>query len=498
MPSFLDFSFSTPRLLSVDLATVKAIRPELEAELVGCRLGKVFQLSKLDIAIDFRLSGSKYLFISVEPGNPRTYLIKRRLRDLEKTSGNPSPFALVLKKNLTDGEVTSIDQLPNERVLFFRFDRSDELNGNSVFTVAAQLTGSSANLFLLDAELNIVESLRRTDGYGQQAGDRYEPPARIHDARREAGFGLTKTHGTISESLDAADLEKTEARRFQTLANNARSKIKNEISRRRKLIGKLREDLVGHGNAVEWKRMGDLLLANASTARRDRSKVWLTDYFNEAAPEINVEIDENDSLTEAAEKFFKRYTKARNAEKQISERLLVIENELASLEVERAKLEELIESGDEQALAEFAGGEKNIAKDRRPQRSGELSSGTRTFVSTDGFEILVGKKAKDNDFLTFRLARSLDTWMHAADYPGSHVVIRNPNRKQIPHSTLIEAAQLAAFYSQGKAQPKAAVHYTQKKFVNKPKGAAPGLVSLASFKTILVEPKIGEATLKTQ
>ena len=83
--------------------------------------------------------------------------------------------------------------------------------------------------------------------------------------------------------------------------------------------------------------------------------------------------------------------------------------------------------------------------------------------------------------------------MHAADYPGSHVVIRNPNRKEIPHQTLTEAAKLAAFYSQGKAQTKAAVHYTLKKFVNKPKGSAPGLVSLASFKTILVVPEFPEA-----
>jgi predicted ribosome quality control (RQC) complex YloA/Tae2 family protein len=82
--------------------------------------------------------------------------------------------------------------------------------------------------------------------------------------------------------------------------------------------------------------------------------------------------------------------------------------------------------------------------------------------------------------------------MHAADYPGSHVVIRNANKKELPQRTLVEAAQLAAFYSQGKKQPKAAVHYTLKKYVNKPKGAAPGLVRLASFKTILVEPKIGD------
>jgi hypothetical protein len=81
--------------------------------------------------------------------------------------------------------------------------------------------------------------------------------------------------------------------------------------------------------------------------------------------------------------------------------------------------------------------------------------------------------------------------MHAADYPGSHVVIRSRSRQEeVPHQTLLEAAQLAAFYSQGKKQPKAAVHYTLKKFVNKPKGAAPGLVSLSSFKTLLVEPVV--------
>ncbi|HMS42244.1 MAG TPA: hypothetical protein PKE69_18570, partial [Pyrinomonadaceae bacterium] len=71
-------------------------------------------------------------------------------------------------------------------------------------------------------------------------------------------------------------------------------------------------------------------------------------------------------------------------------------------------------------------------------------------------------------------------------------VVKNPNRGEIPQKTLLEAAQFAAFYSTAKEQPKVAVHYTQKKFVNKPKGAALGLVSLASFKTILVEPFIGQ------
>ena len=123
------------------------------------------------------------------------------------------------------------------------------------------------------------------------------------------------------------------------------------------------------------------------------------------------------------------------------------------------------------------------------KKSTDQNSFARSFTSSDGFEILVGKRAKDNDKLTFRAAKSLDTWMHAADYPGSHVVIRNPSRREIPQRTLLEAAQLAAFYSQGKKQVKAAVHYTEKKYVNKPRGAAPGLVSLSKFKTLLVEPR---------
>ena len=113
-------------------------------------------------------------------------------------------------------------------------------------------------------------------------------------------------------------------------------------------------------------------------------------------------------------------------------------------------------------------------------------------------EILVGKKAADNDQLTFRIARSLDLWLHAADYPGSHVVVRNPNRLEIPPQTLLEAAELAAFYSDARSQPKAAVNYTQKKFVNKPKGSAPGLVRLAFFKTILVEPKVSAALVSPE
>jgi predicted ribosome quality control (RQC) complex YloA/Tae2 family protein len=478
----------------VDLATITAIRPEIELDVAERPFGKLFQLSKFDLAIDFRLPGSRYLFVSIEPGDPRLYLIKRRLRDLEKASISPTPFSLGLRKKLSGGKLSALKQIAGERALLFAFDATDEFGDQTSYTLVAQLTGKSANLFLLDSGSRILDTAKETRGPGQQVGDRYEPPPRREPEQADAKTLDTPSIGkTISDVLDAEDLEKVSQKHFRDLSSAARNRLKQEISKREKLVRRLNEDLTGHGEAQTWKKFGDLLLANTSTATREGGSVWVTDYFDESAPEIPIPVDEQDSIAEAAEKFFKRYTKARNAGGEIENRLQRIGKELKRLAEESDALEKVIAASDEDRLQEIVGGTGKDPDKRISRKRVQLPSGTRSFVSSDGFEILVGKKAKDNDFLTFRVAKSLDTWMHAADYPGSHVVIRNPNRKEIPHKTLLEAAQLAAFYSQGKTQPKAAVHYTQKKFVNKPRGSAPGLVSLASFKTILVEPKIGDA-----
>ena len=481
----------------MDLTTLAAVRNELESVLIGRRFGKIFQLSKFDLAVDFRPGDSRFLFVSVEPGNPRIYLIQRKLRELERASFGPSPFHLLLQKRLSGAEFVSIEQLPKERVVLLTFHAQTEIGDPATYILAAQLTGRSANLFILDSDRAIVGSLRETNGPGQQVGEVYRPPER-RTAKTTTASGPTPDEASVSEQLDRESLERVEAKRFENLAATARNKLRREIAKRRTLLGKLEGDLAGHGDPARWKKLGDLLLANSGTARRDGSQVVLTDYFDDAAPEIAVDVEPNESPTEAAERYFKRYTKSRNAQREISTRIQDVQSELKKLEAENSRIEKAIDERDEMLLTSFSGSPKQESKKRSGKEQADGFPGARSFVSSDGFEILVGKKAKDNDFLTFRVARSLDTWMHAADYPGSHVVIRNPNRKEIPPKTLLEAAQLAAFYSQGKTQPKAAVHYTQKKFVNKPRGAAPGLVSLASFKTILVEPIIGEAKRKSE
>lgn len=474
--------------------TLEKISAELAPRLAGCKFGKIFTLSRFQSAIDFRLPESVYLLISADPAAPRIHLIKRRLRDLEKQSKNPSSFVMFLRKRLANAVLDAIEKLASERILRFSFSTRNDFGESENYALIVQLTGRSANLLLLDKNDFVLDALRETHGGGQEIATRYSPPKRDESKvrKRDDEIFPRGEFSTLSEALDVFYLAQEAERSFQAKANAARNKLKQEIQKREKLIFKLNQDLENHGDADSWKRFGDLLLANLATATREKNRVFVTDFYDDNVPTIAVEADENDSLTEAAEKFFKKYTKARNAQAELSKRLIDLDSQLSNFNLQKEELEEAIAENDENFLSAFLGEKLDPKSTKSKEKKTDNSKGTRQYFSSDGFEILVGKGAKDNDFLTFKIAKSSDLWLHAADYPGSHVVIKNPGRKEIPPKTLLEAAQIAAFFSHAKDQPKVAVHYTPKKFVNKPKGAAAGLVSLASFKTILVEPKFEE------
>lgn len=468
--------------------TLQNIINEIAPQLIGQKFGRIFSLSKLNFAIDFRLHEGNYLFISLVPFAPRIYLIKRKLRDLEKQSINPHPFILLLRKKLSNAIVETISKDENERIVRLKLQADDEIEGLKNYTLVVQLTGRSANLFLLDENNFIIDSLRDNHGEGQTVATGFSAPIREKDSRvDEIIESFPQKHfPTLSEALDDY-YQKLEAEKlFQSQVKSAQNKIRQDITKREKLQKKLRQDLENHGEAEKWKRLGDLLLANLADAARIDETVLVVDYFDENAPTIEIEVEANLSLTEAAEKFFKRYTKARNAKIELEKRLDILAGELQNLEKEKEKLEKAVT---ERNLSEFLPQNTATKPQKNKEKRDDSFKGARRYLSSDGFEVLVGKASKDNDYLTFRIAKSLDFWLHAADYGGSHVVVRNPNRlSELPHKTLLEAAQLAAFFSQAKEQPKVAVNYTNKKFVNKPKGAVAGLVSLSSFKTILVEP----------
>lgn len=481
--------------------TLKQIVKELNEFLPGRFLGRIFQLSSSSLAIDFGLKETGFLFISIEPSAPRLYLIKRTVRELEKASSPLSSFALAVRSVLGGGHLQSLTKDENERVIRFSFATENDLGESTRHTLVVQLTGRSANLFLLDSSGKVQQAWRKPKGNGQLAGELYKPPPPGNPASPimlQANKPFSVQGGTtLSAAADKYYRDLASRHEFDTLAGKVRASLRRELSRRRKLQENLRKDLVAHGNPSEHRRIGDLLLANTENARRFGNIVSLTDYYTDGAPTIEIEVDENVTLPEAANSCFSRYTKGKRAMEELGSRLIQIGQELKDLDAKLMKLEAAIGSRDAAALNEFEEKTTSPAKLNRKQKASPALTGMRRYRSSDGYEVIVGRTARDNDQLTFRVARPNDIWFHAGDYPGSHVIVRNPNRSDIPHRTIVEAAQLAAKFSQASKDSRVNIHYTPRKFLTKPKGSAPGLVRISSFKTITVKPGENLERIKT-
>ena len=471
-------------------STISAVVAELGQLILGRAPGKVFQLDQQSIAIDFGLRHEGYLFVSVSPALPRLYLIKRRVRDLEKQSLPLNQFSTTMRRELSQTRAAAIEKIAADRIVRLKFEGVDEIGRRKLRTLIVQLTGRSANLLLLDQDDLILAQMRRQAN--QIATARYQPPAAQRgksSANDDAAAIAKPSEGkSVSEALDEYFTKLAVEKAAESRLNQARAELRKEITRRKKLLKQLREDLATHANAEQQKRIGDLLLANVGTAKRQGGRVSLVDYFAEGAPEFELELDEKTSIPEEASRRFTMFSRSKRARKQIATRIEKARREIAELELSEPAA--FVAQSGSQAASSARGSSPTVREgaSKRAQESKRIH-GTRRYVSADGFEMLVGRAAKDNDNLTFKVAKPNDVWLHAADYPGSHVIVRNATRKELPHRTLIEAAQLAAYFSQANQDPKVDVHYTERKFVSKPKGAAPGLVRMSRFKNIIVAPK---------
>ena len=471
---------------------LQAVVDELNSSLHGMVFGRIFQFSKLAFAIDFRTQDGRYLYINLDGSAARLYLISRRQKEIEKQSIPLGQFAQVLKKQLGGAELLNIVRDPRDRIVRFAFQAEDVAGNRIKRSLVAQLTGKSANLFILDESGFIIDSLRPIRGEAQQPAEQYSPLLhRGNPDRKPAtpeGEALVRTARSISEKLDGVYLAEDARREAESLAKSKLARLRSELSKREKLKRNLENDLREHGVADEHKRVGEILLANVTTAVRRGPVVAVQDYFQEDSPVIEIPIDENSTIQEEATRRFERYSKAKRAAIEVSKRLVQVEIEIADLKSKLMELNEIISSHDEAGLASFDVGRKPTRRAVEPDRKSNGPPGVRAYRSSDGFEVLVGRSASDNDRLTFRIAGPHDLWFHAADYTGSHVIVRNPKRVAIPQKTIFEAAQIAAHFSRAKADAKVNVHYAERKFLSKPKGGAPGLVRMSSFKSLLVPP----------
>jgi len=303
---------------------------------------------------------------------------------------------------------------------------------------------------------------------------------------------IVTSFAAINEAADAYFTLLDERRSFLADRQRLESSLTARLKKQRSLISNLKREREGFAQGETYQRYGELLLANLHQASKTERGFLVTDFYHEAQPTIEIPSADKPTPQEAAEHYFKLARKARHGLQTIAARLPEIEREMAQLAGQLAQLSTITQR--EPLAALRAQAPLDQRQKLRPAASGKKAkqehlSGVRRYRSSDGYEMLVGRSDRDNDALTFRLAKSYDLWFHAADYPGSHVVLRNPQRRAVPPRAVTEAAQLAAKFSQARSDSRVAVNYCERKFVTKPKGFAPGQVRLSSFKTVLVEPR---------
>lgn len=292
---------------------------------------------------------------------------------------------------------------------------------------------------------------------------------------------------SFSELLDRFYVEREQAERVRQKGQDLLKTATNAVNRVRRRLAMQEKEYAQTRNREQYRICGELLTANFYRMERGQSRVVVENYYAEGCPPMEIGLDARLSPQENAARYFKQYTKAKTAEKILTEQMEKGRDELVYLE---SVVQEISQAESEQDFndirAELTEG-GYLRRGAKKQAGFQRQSKPREFRSTTGLRILVGRNNAQNDKLTTKTAQKWDIWLHTQKIHGSHVILCTEGAEPDQQS-LYEAAVLAAWYSQGKEGSKVPVDFTPVKYVKKPAGSRPGMVVYTVYQTMLAEP----------
>jgi len=437
-----------------------------------------------------------WLTLRTAPGFGCIYLADERVAP----SGEElDDFFLKLRSALKGLSLSGLSQVEKERIVRLTFAPAAG-GAQAGRRLVLELFQVAGNCFLLDPEDTILAVMHPAAARGRKnrPGSTYEPPQPLKKPLfAEPGDPLLR----LQEERSLPDYNAAVALHFETLAREQRLEAEKQrlariIADRRKRLERAafhQQKAISQAERAPWYReCGEILCANFRSLKRGLEKIRLPDLFagdNLALREIP--LDPALAPDQNLERYFKKYKKLKSGAEFAERRLKEIAERLSLLDELSGTLAAVSTLSELEPLAGRLGdrpqelgsdAKKGLVKARLPYRR---------FTSADGSEILVGKGGRDNDELTFRVARGRDLWLHVSGTKGAHVILVCPKEGDFSEQALLDAAHLAVFYSSLKKEPLAEVDYTYRKHLKRPRGQAPGMAIMASRKTIrlLLEPE---------
>ena len=355
----------------------------------------------------------------------------------------------------TDITLSELDDTKKQRLGSYLENAKNALNGKAEFTLLTDDTGKKKDF-----------SFVKIEQYGSA----------MKVSRFDSACALLDDFYT-AQSYE--NTQKQRSRSLMTVLNNAYSRVSRKLELQKK-------ELAECGEREVFRVCGDLINANIWKLERGMTKCVLEDLYSGGTREIS--LDARLTPSQNAQKYYAEYRKLDTAEKKLTELIESGKNELAYLDsvldsLARAESDrEITEIRRELVEQGYIRGEN-----RKVPEKGKLSEPMK-FMSSDGFEILVGKNNRQNDQLTLKTAKAADIWLHTKDIAGSHVIVRT-NGQELPYRTLLEAAQIAAYFSKARGGSGVPVDHVAVKFVKKPAGAKPGMVIFTNNRTLYVTPE---------
>nr|WP_242693936.1 NFACT RNA binding domain-containing protein [Proteiniclasticum aestuarii] len=281
---------------------------------------------------------------------------------------------------------------------------------------------------------------------------------------------------TFVHEKDAKDRIKSKTSDLQKILNNNLQRVRKKIE----VLDKSIEDSM---DKEKFKLRGEILSANVYALKDGMEKATLLNYYT--GEDIEIRLNPSKSISQNIEMYYNKYNKKKRAEVMAKgQKILALEEEdyLTSILLSLENLENENEIQEIRKELMVAG----YLRFRKTGTKKDIASKPLHFTSTEGIDIYVGKNNTQNDYLTTKFASRHDTWLHTKDIPGSHVIIRSDHFND---ETLLEAANLAAYFSKASKSTKVPVDYTLVKHVKKPNGAKPGMVIYSTNKTLYVDPE---------
>ena len=494
---------------SLQAGHVAELVAELQPLLKGCSVREIQPLPPRDLLLIVEPPPTPdgppilRLRLSASPETARLHLQQDRVLVHDGPEG---PFFKLLNEELAGATVRRVEQVRGDRIVRLEFGATPSGRRRALM---AELVGRHSNLILVGPEDEVLGMLVPTPARKAHTprivlGQAWSPPggkagpgadsASLTEVYAEPDAlppGPVKDRAPLSWRVECAVGGAAQLNRRDSLRKKLQSRAQRKLTRARGLVKGLRKRSSAIEGAERVQQDGELLKSVVGTLKRGQSSVEVPDWFTEGAPPRTLELDPRRQPAENVQRYFDRHKKLLRGRESLERELQLAQDKVTGLEALLLAAEDADQDPaalDAQAV-EAGLLDKPQEADPRKRKAPEPRKPYLSYRVHGDLEARVGRTAKDNDDLTFRHARGNDLWMHTADCPGSHVVLRLERGQEAPQEAILEAGMLAVHFSPARQTGRAQVHVAPIKQVHKPRGAKPGLVTLSGGKTMHVRVK---------